>query len=323
VTRAAEIVFDRVTKRYPGRDEPALRELSLEVPAGTFCVLVGPSGAGKTTALKLVNRLVPLDDEGGDVRIDGRSVRALPAVELRRGIGYVIQQGGLFPHMTVGENVATVPRLLGWSGDRVRARVGELLELVGLAAGDERRYPAALSGGQRQRVGLARALAADPPLLLMDEPFGAVDPITRARLQQEVRRLHREVAKTVLFVTHDVDEAMAMGDRIAILREGGTLAQYDTPDAILARPADEFVARFVGEDRALRRLALHRIGELELDPPPDPAGDELPLAPSDLTVRSALSLMLEADADRLVVVGDDGRPAGVLTLARAADLLRR
>jgi osmoprotectant transport system ATP-binding protein len=323
MSRAAEIVFDRVTKTYPGRREPALRDLSLKVPAGTFCVLVGPSGAGKSTALRIVNRLVPLDDGDGDVRIDGTSVRALPAVELRRGIGYVIQHVGLFPHMTVGENVATVPRLLGWRKQRIRERTGELLELVGLEPEDARRYPAELSGGQRQRVGLARALAADPPVLLMDEPFGAVDPITRARLQQEVRRLHREVARTVLFVTHDVDEAIAMGDRIAILREGGVLAQYDTPDEILARPADEFVARFVGEDRALRRLALHRIGELELDPPPpDGASDNLPLGSSGLTVRSALSLMLDAGSDRLLVVGDDGAPLGVLTLAHAAELLR-
>src|SRR5438105_3532601 len=254
---AAEIVFDRVTKRYAGRAEPALHELSLEIPAGTFCVLVGPSGAGKTTALKLVNRLVPFEE--GDIRIDGRSVRDLPAVELRRGIGYVIQHIGLFPHMSVGDNVATVPRLLGWPKARTRERVAELLELVGLEQEDARRYPSQLSGGQRQRVGLARALAADPPVLLMDEPFGALDPITRARLQQEVRRLHSAVAKTVLFVTHDVDEAIMMGDRIAILREGGMLAQYDTPDAILAHPADRFVEQFIGEDRALRRLALHRL----------------------------------------------------------------
>ena len=263
MSHAAEIVFDRVTKRYAGRAEAALQELSLEIPAGTFCVLVGPSGSGKTTALKLVNRLVPLDE--GDVRIDGRSVRDLPAVELRRGIGYVIQHVGLFPHLTVGDNVGTVPKLLGWPKARTEERVTELLDLVGLEQADAGRYPSQLSGGQRQRVGLARALAADPPVLLMDEPFAALDPITRARLQQELRRLHSAVAKTVLFVTHDVDEAIMMGDRIAILRDGGILAQYDTPDAILASPADEFVAEFVGEDRALRRLALHRVGELGLD----------------------------------------------------------
>jgi osmoprotectant transport system ATP-binding protein len=317
VSAAAEIVFDRVSKRYPGREERALNELSLAIPAGTFCVLVGPSGGGKTTALKMVNRLVTFDD--GDIRIDGRSVRELPAVELRREIGYVIQQVGLFPHMTVADNIATVPRLLGWEKARTRARTTELLELVGLEAADGKRYPAELSGGQRQRVGLARALAADPPVLLMDEPFGALDPITRARLQQEVRRLHREVAKTVIFVTHDIDEAILMGDRIAILREGGTLAQYDTPDAILAHPADEFVERFIGEDRALRRLALRRVGDVPLGPVHT---NELPTVARTATVRNAVSLLLETGRGELLVVGDDGAPAGVLTLERATALLR-
>jgi osmoprotectant transport system ATP-binding protein len=321
VSEAAEIVFDRVTKRYAGRDSAALLELSLEIPAGTFCVLVGPSGGGKTTALKLVNRLIPFDE--GDIRIDGRSVLDIPVVELRRGIGYVIQQVGLFPHMTVGENIATVPRLLGWGKPRTRERVSELLALVGLEQDDANRYPAQLSGGQRQRVGLARALAADPPLLLMDEPFGALDPITRVRLQQELRRLHQEVAKTVIFVTHDIDEAITMGDRIALLREGGVLAQYDTPDAILAHPADEFVGQFVGDDRGLRRLALHRVGELELDPPPIPPSNNLLQASAGTTVRNALSLMLEAGADSLLVLGDDGRPVGVLPLRRATELLSR
>ena len=224
-------------------------------------MLVGPSGGGKTTALKLVNRLISFDE--GDIRIDGRSIRELPPVELRRGIGYVIQQVGLFPHMTVGDNIATVPRLLGWAKPRIRARVAELLELVGLEQGDAKRYPAQLSGGQRQRVGLARALAADPPVLLMDEPFGALDPITRARLQDELRRLHREVAKTVIFVTHDIDEAILMGDRIAILREGGVLAQYDTPGRD-PRPSRRRVRRAVHR-RGPRRCAASRcdgVGEV-------------------------------------------------------------
>jgi osmoprotectant transport system ATP-binding protein len=325
---AAEIVFDRVTKRYPGRDGAALHELSLDIPAGTFCVLVGPSGGGKTTALKLVNRLVSFDE--GDIRIDGRSIRDMPVVELRRGIGYVIQQVGLFPHMTIADNVATVPRLLGWPKARMRERVAELLELVGLEADDAARYPAQLSGGQRQRVGLARALAADPPVLLMDEPFGALDPITRARLQQEVRRLHDAVAKTIVFVTHDIDEAITMGDRIAILREGGVLAQYDTPDAILASPADEFVAEFVGEDRALRRLALRRVGDIELDAVPGhgPEGHDRGQSPdmavvaASTTVRNAVSLMLQAATDRVLVVGDAGEALGLLRLAAVEDLLR-
>jgi osmoprotectant transport system ATP-binding protein len=318
VSGSGEIVFDGVGKRYPGRDEYALRDLSLEIAAGTFCVLVGPSGGGKTTALKMVNRLVTFDE--GDIRIDGRSVRDLEPVELRRQIGYVIQQIGLFPHMTIGDNVAVVPRLLGWPKGRTAERVAELIHLVGLEQGDAKRYPAQLSGGQRQRVGLARALAADPPLLLMDEPFGALDPITRARLQQELRRLHREVRKTIIFVTHDIDEAILMGDRIAILREGGVLAQYDTPDAILAHPADEFVAQFIGEDRALRRLALRRLKDLELEPVP--AERPTVEAAGSTTVRNAVSLLIESGADRLVVVGDEGGDLGVLTLANAAGLLR-
>ena len=316
---AAEIVFERVTKRYAGRAGAALTDLSLTIPAGSFCVLVGPSGGGKTTALKLVNRLIAFDE--GEIRIDGRSVTDLPAVELRRGIGYVIQQAGLFPHLTVGDNIATVPRLLSWPKGRTRARVAELLELVGLEAGDGQRYPAQLSGGQRQRVGLARALAADPPLLLMDEPFGALDPITRIRLQDELARLHREVAKTVIFVTHDIDEAIKMGDRIAILRQGGVLAQYDTPDAILARPADDFVAQFVGEDRALRRLGLIRLGDIELAPPPEEVDGGLH-ASREMSVRNAVSLMLGAGVESLVVSGEDGVPAGVLTLSHATELLR-
>jgi osmoprotectant transport system ATP-binding protein len=315
---AAEIVFDGVTKRYAGRDVAAVSDLSLEIPAGTFCVLVGPSGGGKTTALKMVNRLIPFDE--GDIRIDGRSIGELPVVELRRGIGYVIQQVGLFPHMTVADNVATVPRLVGWSKARIRERVHELLDLAGLEGEYADRYPAELSGGQRQRVGLARALAADPPLLLMDEPFGALDPITRNRLQHELRRLHREVGKTIIFVTHDIDEAILMGDRIAILREGGVLAQYDTPDAILARPADDFVAQFIGEDRALRRLALRRVAEVQLDPVPGQTRD-MAVVDRSASLRTAVSVMIETGSDQAVVVNGDA-PVGVLRLAQVEELLR-
>ena len=314
---AAEIVFDRVSKRYEGRDAFAVNELSLEIPSGTFCVLVGPSGGGKTTALKMVNRLVPFDS--GDIRIDGRSVRDIPVVELRRGIGYVIQQIGLFPHMTVADNIGTVPRLLGWPKARIRERAAELLELVGLEESDGARYPATLSGGQRQRVGLARALAADPPVLLMDEPFGALDPITRHRLQLELRRLHESVAKTIVFVTHDVDEAIMMADRIAILREGGVLVQYDTPDAILDSPADEFVAQFVGGDRALRRLALRTLADVELSSAGPREGAWS--APVTTTLRNAVSLLIESRADRLVVVDETGRELGLFGLADAAGLL--
>jgi osmoprotectant transport system ATP-binding protein len=264
-----------------------------------------------------VNRLIPFDS--GDILIDGRSVREIPVVELRREIGYVIQQVGLFPHMTVSENVGTVPRLLGWPKARIHARSSELIELVGLEQSDLKRYPAQLSGGQRQRVGLARALAADPPLLLMDEPFGALDPITRFRLQTEMRRLHREVGKTVIFVTHDIDEAIQLGDRIAILREGGVLAQYDTPDAILAHPADDFVAKFIGEDRALRRLALKRLSDVKLAPVDGAESHER--VSIETTVRNAVSLLLETKSDRLLVEDDHGQVVGAFRFSDAGALL--
>jgi osmoprotectant transport system ATP-binding protein len=316
---AAEIVFDRATKRYPGRPQAAVSELSLTIPAGEICVLVGPSGGGKTTAMKMVNRLISITD--GDITIDGTSVRSLNLAELRRGIGYVIQQVGLFPHMSVGANVATVPKLLGWKKPRIHDRVAELLELVGLEASDADRYPAQLSGGQRQRVGLARALAADPPLMLMDEPFGAIDPITRSRLQEEFLRLHREVGKTVIFVTHDIDEAIKMGTRIAILAEGGVLAQYDTPEEILAHPASEFVERFVGADRGLKRLALRCAGDVELEAVP--AGPfEGPQCSATTTLRDALSLMLTDGARGAMVLDEFALPLGILTLDRVGGLLR-
>jgi osmoprotectant transport system ATP-binding protein len=249
---AATVTFDRASKTYPGSDEPAIRELTLEVRAGEVCILIGPSGCGKTTAMRLVNRMIDLTS--GDVRVDGVSVTERSPAELRRGMGYAIQQIGLFPHLTVADNVATVPKLLGWDAARVRARTAELLELVGLEPELGRRYPAQLSGGQRQRVGVARALAADPPLLLMDEPFGAIDPITRGRLQDEFRRLQQDLGKTVIFVTHDIDEALKLGDRIAVMKPGGVLAQYASPEELVRAPADEFVEEFVGVDRMLKRL---------------------------------------------------------------------
>src|ERR671938_542895 len=276
---AAEIVFKDVTKRYPGVRGPASEHLSLPIPAVEICFLVGPSGGGKTTAMKMVNRLIEITE--GDITIDGESVRKLDVITLRRRIGYVIQHVGLFPHMSVADNIATVPRLLGWDKRRIRTRVAELLDLVGLEQEHANRYPAQLSGGQQQRVGLARAMAADPSVMLMDEPFGAIDPITRERLQDEFLRLHREVRKTVIFVTHDIDEAIKMGDRIAILHQGGVLAQYDTPEAILANPADDFVARFVGADRSLKRLALKRLADIELAAP---NGRDLPQVPSVTTL---------------------------------------
>ena len=292
----AVVAFDHVTKRYGGPDAPpAVTDLTLTVPAGEICVLVGPSGCGKTTSMKMVNRLI--EPTSGRITIGGRDVMSLPAVELRRRIGYVIQQIGLFPHLTIADNVGVVPRLLGWKPSRIRDRTEELLELVGLDAADYgARYPNELSGGERQRVGVARALAADPPVMLMDEPFGAVDPIRRERLQNEFRRLQERVGKTVIFVTHDVDEAIKMADRIAILQRGGILAQYDTPQAILANPASEFVERFVGADRGLKRLSLARVRDLELLPAVTVrAGQERTPARADLDRLHELDYALLVD----------------------------
>src|SRR4051795_955698 len=306
--QAAELVFDEATKRYGETGDPAVDQLSLTVAAGEICVLVGPSGGGKTTALRLVNRLIELTS--GDIRIDGTSIREQNLVQLRRGIGYVIQQVGLFPHMTVEANIGTVPRLYGRSRSWIRGRSQELLELVGLGPSYAKRYPAQLSGGERQRVGLARALAANPPLMLMDEPFGAIDPIVRARLQDEFLRLQKEIRKTVVFVTHDIDEAIKVGDRIAILRKGGKLAQYDTPQQILEHPVDEFVADFVGRDRALKALALRTLGDLELAPATE---DGLPRLPADTSLRDALAIVIAERRNALLVVGPDGSPLGVAT----------
>ena len=299
----AVVALEHLTKRYgpPGTPD-AVSDLSLRIEAGEICVLVGPSGCGKTTTMKMINRLV--EPTSGRITIDGDDVMALPAVELRRRIGYVIQQVGLFPHLTVAENVAVVPRLLKWPIQRIHERTDELLEMVGLdPAIYAPRYPAALSGGERQRVGVARALAADPPLMLMDEPFGAVDPIRRERLQNEFLRLQDRVRKTVVFVTHDVDEAIKMADRIAILQRGGILAQYDTPDAILANPASEFVERFVGADRGLKRLSLGRVRDLSLTTPVlVRAGEERSVARARL---------VEADGiDYALLTDDRSRPLG-------------
>jgi osmoprotectant transport system ATP-binding protein len=259
---ASSVRYEEATKRYPDAAAPAVDRLTLEVPAGEICVLVGPSGCGKTTAMRMVNRTVEISS--GDVLIGDRSVREREPAQLRREIGYVIQQIGLFPHRTVSENIGAVPQLLGWQKERIRGRSAELLELVGLDPELGDRYPAQLSGGQQQRVGVARALAADPLVMLMDEPFGAIDPINRERLQNEFLRLQAEIRKTVLFVTHDIDEAIKMGDRIAVMREGGRVEQYATPAELLMAPATEFVEDFVGADRALKRLALMRVADIDL-----------------------------------------------------------
>ncbi|WP_024800013.1 ABC transporter ATP-binding protein [Nocardia sp. BMG51109] len=259
----AEIVLDSVTKRYPGQRDPAVDNISLTIPAGEIVVFVGPSGCGKTTLMRMINRLA--EPTSGTITIAGRDITAVNRDRLRRQIGYSIQQAGLFPHMTVARNVATVPGLLGWDRARVTARVDEMLELVGLDPGTFRnRYPRQLSGGQQQRVGVARALAADPPVLLMDEPFGAVDPITRGLLQDELLRLQGELHKTIVFVTHDFNEAVKLGDRIAVLGNNSRVLQYDTPAAILAEPADETVAGFVGADAALKQLTLVRVADVGL-----------------------------------------------------------
>ena len=302
----ATIEFEHVSKHYDAATArtgaaAAVEDLSLTVPAGRICVLVGPSGCGKTTTLKMVNRLI--EPSAGRILIDGRDIATRDVTELRRGIGYVIQQVGLFPHQTVAQNVATVPRLLGWPRERQRARADELLELVGLEPGRYRdRYPSQLSGGERQRVGVARALAADPPVMLMDEPFGAVDPIVRERLQNELLRLQESLAKTILFVTHDIDEAVKMGDLVVVMGQGGRVAQAGAPADLLAQPASDYVARFVGVDRGLKRLSLYRVADVELrEAPMVRAGD----ANHDVIARA------RARQDRFVLVVDaSDRPVG-------------
>jgi osmoprotectant transport system ATP-binding protein len=304
----AVIRLDHVRKEFAG-GSVAVHDLTFEIGDGETCMLVGPSGCGKTTSLKMINRLI--EPTSGHIYVDGGDVMAEDPVLLRLRMGYVIQQTGLFPHMTIADNVATVPRILGWDRRRIRRRVDDLLTLVGLDPGRyARRYPAQLSGGQRQRVGVARALGADPPILLMDEPFGAVDRVTRDRLQDEFLRIQRETRKTVVFVTHDIDEAIKLGDRIALLREGGHLEQYDTPAQVLGRPATAFVAGFLGPDRAEKRLAVLPIDRSALTSEHG-TGPEVPATAS---LSQALSAMLLAGTDRVRVVGDD-RYLGTLTVA--------
>lgn len=304
------ISLDAVTKHYEGAERPAVDALTLDVAEGQVVVLIGPSGCGKSTTLRMINRLI--EPSSGTVTLDGRDIRSLPAEELRRGIGYAIQGVGLFPHWTVGQNIGTVPGLLGWDKRRIAERAVELLELVEL---DPDRYlgayPDELSGGEAQRVGVARALAADPPVLLMDEPFGAVDPLTRDRLQREFLGIQHRLRKTVVFVTHDIDEAVRLGDRIAIMRDGH-LVQYDVPERVLAYPVDEFVAQFVGAERALKRLSLAGLSGVMR-----PAGGACGIAPSvpaDSNLREVLSRILETGEDALEVVGPDGCVVGHVSI---------
>jgi osmoprotectant transport system ATP-binding protein len=308
-TVASAVAFDRVSKTYRGAASPAVTELSLEVPAGEICVFVGPSGCGKTTAMRMVNRTVEISE--GEISVGGHSVSERAPAQLRREIGYVIQQIGLFPHRTIGENIATVPRLLNWDKRAQRDRVHELMELTSLDPGLADRYPAQLSGGQQQRVGVARALAADPPVMLMDEPFGAIDPINRDKLQNQFLRLQAEIRKTILFVTHDIDEAIKMGDKIAVLRDGGVLAQFASPAELLMAPADDFVEDFVGADRALKRLALMRVEDIELW--------QAPLAFVGEDTAEVRAKLQGADVPFALVVDSERRPLGWLS---EADLSR-
>ncbi|MEV5500755.1 ATP-binding cassette domain-containing protein [Nonomuraea fuscirosea] len=304
-TEGVRIELRSLTKHYPGQPAPAVDDVTLDIPAGELVVLVGPSGCGKTTTMKMINRLV--EPSSGEIRIGGQDVLGLNPDQLRRHIGYAIQQVGLFPHQTVAQNIGLVPKLLGWSADRINARVEELLSLVSLEPSLFRdRYPRQLSGGQQQRVGVARALAADPPVMLMDEPFGATDPITREHLQNEFARLQKQLRKTIIFVTHDFEEAIKLGDRIAILRERSHIAQYDTPAAILAAPADDYVAGFIGQDGTLKRLALLSVADVTPALPPD---TRLPQVSADASLREALDLMLSHGTDQC------SSPTGVLTYA--------
>jgi osmoprotectant transport system ATP-binding protein len=317
-TDEPRIRLEGVSKLYDD-GTTAVDDLSLDVRAGELAVLVGPSGCGKTTTMKMVNRLI--EPTRGRVLLDGEDVARTNPVKLRRRVGYVIQQVGLFPHQTVRDNVATVPVLLGWDRTRTRKRVEELLDLVGLAPGTYAgRYPSQLSGGQRQRVGVARALAADPLVLLMDEPFSAVDPVAREHLQTEFLRVQQELRTTVLFVTHDIDEAVRLGDRIAVLREGGHLEQYADPATVLGQPATAFVADFVGADRAVKRLSVTPIDPTALEPYD---GDVTTSVPADGDLGRALALLLETRDDRIEVVADDGRRLGTLTVAALLAQARR
>ena len=311
------IILTDLTKKYPGTARPAVDRVNMEIPAGEIVVLVGPSGCGKTTTMRMINRMI--EPTSGSIAIGDEDVTALDDVTLRRKIGYVIQQIGLIPHLSIGQNVALVPKLLKWDKKRISARVDEMLTVVGLDPAEYRnRYPRQLSGGQQQRVGVARALAADPPIMLMDEPFGAVDPITRSRLQDEFLSLQQTLQKTIVFVTHDFDEALKLGDRIAVLREGSEIAQYDTPERILAAPADDFVEGFIGEGAALKRLHFERVDTLPLD---GAAADRTSVSVDvSSTLHAALDLMVSKGL-RSLTVDRDGKPVGAVTvdaiLARA------
>ncbi len=294
-----KIQLDELAKRFPGQKEPAVDGLSMEIPEGEIVILVGPSGCGKTTTMKMINRII--EPTSGRIVLDGEDVTKVNPDHLRRRIGYVIQQIGLFPHHTIAENIATVPKMLGWKRDRIDDRVDELLEMVGMDASSYRdRYPKELSGGQRQRVGVARAMSADPDVMLMDEPFGAIDPITRERLQNEFLRLQERIRKTIVFVTHDIDEAIKMGDRIAILDAGSHIAQFDIPERILVKPANDYVADFIGRGASLKRLSLSRVRDVELR--------EWPTVTSDSSRDDVLRTLEDSDKTAVLVLDAERRP---------------
>jgi osmoprotectant transport system ATP-binding protein len=302
------IRMENVTKRYAESDAPSVDNLTLDVPEGSTVALIGPSGCGKTTTMRMINRLI--EPTEGRIFVNGEDVTEADPVLLRRKIGYVIQNVGLFPHMTIAENIASVPNLLGWDQARIKKRTQELLDLVGLDAKEMLdRYPRQLSGGQRQRIGVARALAADPAVLLMDEPFGAIDPIARTRLQDEFKQILKSVKKTVVLVTHDLDEAIRLGDRIAIMKTG-KIVQYDTPETILSKPIDDFVANFVGIDRAIKRLSLFTVADAMVAGAPSTSG---PSVSASANLRDALSLMVAADAEAIAVADENGSVTGHLT----------
>jgi osmoprotectant transport system ATP-binding protein len=301
----AMISFDRVSKRFSGTTDAAVENLSLDIERGETVVLVGPSGCGKTTTMKMINRLIEPSD--GRIMVDGTDVLEQDPVRLRRGIGYVIQSIGLMPHRTVAENIATVPKLIGWDESKIKSRIYALVEVFELDANMLSRYPGELSGGQRQRVGVARALAADPPVMLMDEPFGAVDPIVRERLQDQFRDIQKRLRKTIVFVTHDIDEAIKMADRIVILNKGAVIEQYDSPAEILRNPASDFVSRFVGAERGLKRLALVKVSDIDVE--------DGPVVRMSDSRETALQVMEDCATPWATVVDADGRLHGWIDAA--------
>lgn len=308
---SSAIQFDEVSLRFSGAAQPAVNRVTCQINAGEMVVLLGPSGCGKTTLLKMVNRLY--EPTSGTIFLDGVNIRQLKATKLRQQIGYVIQQSGLFPHMTVADNVAVVPKLLGWPNPQIQARIDELLTLVKLPPGEFRqRYPAQLSGGQQQRVGIARALAGDPGIMLMDEPFGAIDAITRTALQDEILRLQRQLKKTILFVSHDVEEALRLADRILVMRQG-EIVQFDTPFNLLTQPANEFVHALLGADDMVRQLGLLRVSAAMMALPPHYRNGHHPTLSQEDSLRDALSLMLRTGAPAVTVLDNDV-PVGLLTL---------